>query len=251
MSREWLPDVSIYKQIADELRARIVSGELAPGARVPGENRLMPEYEVSRDTARKALAILKAEGLTETKKGSGTIVRSFRPIRRSAPDRLSAKRWGAGLSIWDRDTDNRPRREETTVDEAPAPPYIADWLGVDPGTIVCRRARRYFVDEKPVQLATSYLPLDIVAGSQITQQNTGPGGTYGRLKELGYAPADFREVLQARMPNPDEAHKLDLPDGTPVVQIARIAKDAAGRVVEVNEMLLNGAAYILEYDFSA
>lgn len=251
MSRDWLPDISIYKQIADELRARIASGELAPGAKVPGENTLMTDYDVSRDTARKALATLKAEGLTQTKKGSGTIVRSFRPIRRPVPDRLSVKQWGTGKPIWDRDTDNRPRRAEVSVDETPAPAHIAEQLGVDPGALVCRRTRRYFIDETPVQLATSFLPLDIVTGSRITQKDTGDGGTYARLKELGHAPTDFCEVLQARMPTPDETQKLSLSDGTPVVEIARIAKDAAGRIVEVNEMILSGPAYLLEYNFTA
>jgi GntR family transcriptional regulator len=251
MPREWLPDTPIYKQIADELRARITSGELGPGAKIPGENKLMPEYGVSRDTARKALAILKAQGLTETKRGSGTTVRSFRPIPRIAPDRLAAKQWGTGKAIWDYDTDRRPRRTEATVDEAPAPGHIAQRFEINPGAVVCRRVRRYFVDETPVQLATSYLPLDIVAGSPITELNPGDGGIYARLKDLGHGPTDFIERLQARMPSPDEAHQLDLSDGTPVIEIARIAKDAAGRIVEINEMLLSAPAYVLEYNFPA
>ncbi|EMF24625.1 GntR family transcriptional regulator [Streptomyces gancidicus BKS 13-15] len=58
--------------------------------------------------------------------------------------------------------------------------------------VMCVRRRRFLVDSKPVLLATSYLPLSLVAGSAITQEDTGPGGTYARLSELGHAPVHFR-----------------------------------------------------------
>jgi GntR family transcriptional regulator len=53
------------------------------------------------------------------------------------------------------------------------------------------------------------------------------------------------------MPEPAEADLLNLPAGTPVVEIARIASDAAGRIVEVNEMIADANAYIFRYDFGA
>ena len=57
-----------------------------------------------------------------------------------------------------------------------------------------------FLDDKPVLLATSYLPASVVAGSAITREDTGPGGTYARLAELGYKPVHFREEIRSRMP---------------------------------------------------
>jgi GntR family transcriptional regulator len=97
-----------------------------------------------------------------------------------------------------------------------------------------------------------YLPADLVTGSAITQQDTGPGGVYARLAELGHAPAHFREDLRARTPQPEEAAELELPSsGTPVVEIVRTAFTEAGRPVEVNEMTLDASAYILRYDFDA
>jgi len=41
-----------------------------------------------------------------------------------------------------------------------------------------------------------------------------------------------------------------LPAGTPVVEIARIAYTGAGRIIEVNEMTADAAAYVFRYDFS-
>ncbi|PVC91792.1 GntR family transcriptional regulator [Streptomyces sp. CS014] len=104
---------------------------------------------------------------------------------------------------------------------------------------------------EPVLLSTSYLPAPPVEGSAITRPDAGPGGIYARLAELGYGPLHFREEIRSRMPLPEEVAKLRLPAGTPVMLICRTAFAAEGRVVEVNEMVLDTAAYVLEYDFDA
>ncbi|CAM5312780.1 hypothetical protein TPAU25S_00923 [Tsukamurella paurometabola] len=111
------------------------------------------------------------------------------------------------------------------------------------------RRRRFVLHNKPVLLATSYLPLSVVAGSAITQKDTGPGGTYARLTELGYEPVHFREEIRSRMPSPDEMTQLSMTPGTPVILICRTAFTDQGLPVEVNEMTLDAASYVLEYDF--
>ncbi|ESU49845.1 GntR family regulatory protein [Streptomyces sp. HCCB10043] len=58
-------------------------------------------------------------------------------------------------------------------------------LGLDEGERVCVRSRRFVLDGKPVLLSTSYLPAPLVEASAITQPDTGPGGIYARLAELG------------------------------------------------------------------
>lgn len=111
------------------------------------------------------------------------------------------------------------------------------------------RRRRFTLDRKPVLLSASYLPVGIAGGTRIEQADTGPGGTYARLADAGHAPVRFREDLRARMPEPGETEKLNLPAGTPVVEIARIACTASGRIVEANEMIADASAYIFRYDF--
>ncbi len=60
-----------YRQIADDLRRRVLSGELAPGAMVPSELELVEQHGVSRGTVRSALALLVDEGLVEVVPGQG------------------------------------------------------------------------------------------------------------------------------------------------------------------------------------
>jgi DNA-binding GntR family transcriptional regulator len=68
------PDVPRHRQIADVLRARIEAGELAPRFPIPSESQLQQEFGVARDTARKAVQILRDEGLVRTVVGMGTFV---------------------------------------------------------------------------------------------------------------------------------------------------------------------------------
>ncbi|MFC8078509.1 GntR family transcriptional regulator [Streptomyces sp. NPDC057307] len=241
-----------YQRIADALREAIRAGEYAPGARLPGENDLMATHGVARMTARQALGVLRSEGLAESRKGAGVFVRAFRPLRRPGIQRLSSERWGAGRSIWAADVEGRDLVvDQITVTEEPAPERVAHVLDLAPDDAVCVRSRRFVLDGKPVLMAVSYLPAALVAGSAITREDTGPGGIYARLGELGHEPAHFREEVRSRMPSQDESRRLELSDGTPVVLICRTAFTGDGRAVEINEMVLDSAAYVLEYDFDA
>jgi GntR family transcriptional regulator len=64
----------VYVQVADHIAARIATGELAPGARLPAERDLATDYGVSYDTIRRATALLRDRGLIITIVGRGTYV---------------------------------------------------------------------------------------------------------------------------------------------------------------------------------
>ncbi|MFZ4246115.1 GntR family transcriptional regulator [Streptomyces griseoincarnatus] len=241
-----------YQRIADSLREAIRSGEYGPGDRLPGENDLMAAHGVARMTARQAIGVLRDEGIAEARKGAGVFVRAFRPLRRRGIQRLARDQWGSGRSIWSADIESRVLEvDQVSVSEETAPAHVSAVLDLAAEDVVCVRRRRFVLDGKPVLLATSFLPLPLVAGSAITQEDTGPGGTYARLAELGYEPVHFREEIRSRMPSPDELTQLSMAPGTPVILICRTAFTDEGRPVEVNEMTLDAASYVLEYDFDA
>ncbi|NUS15027.1 MAG: GntR family transcriptional regulator [Streptomyces sp.] len=236
-----------YQRIASGLRQDIEAGRYGPGDRLPGENDLMAEHGVARMTARQALAVLQAEGVAEARKGAGVFVREFRPIRRRGIERLAREQWGGGRSVWEADVAERELTVEVgEIAEAEAPDAVAAVLGT--GAVWLRR-RRFVLEGKPVLLSVSYFPADLVAGTRVTAEDTGPGGVYARLAELGHGPVRFREEIRSRMPSADEARRLSLAAGTPVVLVCRTAFTADGSPVEVNEMVLDSAAYVLEYDF--
>lgn len=63
-----------YRQVAAAIRERIQSGEIPPGRRIPSLVELEAEFEVARDTLRKAVQVLKDEGLVKTVPGMGVFV---------------------------------------------------------------------------------------------------------------------------------------------------------------------------------
>lgn len=73
-----------YARIAEELRRRIETGELAPGDRVPSTRAITQRWGVAMATATKALASLRQEGLVRAIPGVGTVVADTAPQARSA-----------------------------------------------------------------------------------------------------------------------------------------------------------------------
>ncbi|MGW3558580.1 UTRA domain-containing protein, partial [Streptomyces sp. NPDC000963] len=92
---------------------------------------------------------------------------------------------------------------------------------------------------------------ELVRGTPIAERDTGPGGIYARLAELGRRPVRFREEIRCRMPTAEESERLALELGTPVILVDRTAFTEAGVAVELNEMTLDSSSYVLEYDFDA
>lgn len=78
------PSRNLTSNVTSQLTEEIVAGDLAPGTRLPTERELMETYGVSRTVVREAIAALRAEGLVETRQGSGAFVASdigTRPFR--------------------------------------------------------------------------------------------------------------------------------------------------------------------------
>ena len=64
------------QQIADRIRAAILTGKLAPGGKLPSQPELAAHYGVARETVKRALDPLRVERLIITRQGSGAFVRA-------------------------------------------------------------------------------------------------------------------------------------------------------------------------------
>lgn len=247
-------DRPVYRQIAAALRDAIECGELGPGDRLPSESELMRRFGVAQGTVRHALALLRGEGIVVAEHGRGVYVRTRPRLRRRAYDRFTRKHREAGKAAYMAESeaeDVKPRVEVYFVGPAEADAEIAQRLGVKTGSKVLRRSRRYFSDEQPTELATSYIPWELAKDTAMVEENPGPGGVYARIEEAGHRLDHFEEEITARMPTPEEARALRLAAGSPVLTLLRTAYDTDGQVVEVCDTVMSADMYLLHYRLPA
>ncbi len=80
------PDGAVYFQLAGRLRNDILTGRLQPGDRLPSEATLQQQYGLARETVRRAVAILRAEGLVVVHRGHGVVVREHPEVNDLIPE---------------------------------------------------------------------------------------------------------------------------------------------------------------------
>jgi GntR family transcriptional regulator len=245
-------DRAVFRQIADQLRDAIERERLKEGERLPSETKLIDHYGVARMTVRNAIQILQAEGLVVAEHGRGVFVRRHPPVRRLASDRFARRHRELGKAAFIAEAEqagSKPDVDSIVVREERPSAEIVARLGTS--RKVLARRRRYLLDGRPVETATSYIPLDIARGTPIADRNPGPGGIYARLEDLGHRLDHFDEEVRARMPAPGEAKALRLAPGVPVVHLVRTAYDTEDRPVEVCDTVMAADAYVLSYRLPA
>lgn len=240
----------VYRQIADELRAAIQGQEIAPGDYLPSEADLVDRYGVSRITVQRATSVLVAEGRVEIERGRGVKVRDVGPVLRLGTDRFSrqARQSGKGALAAEAEAQGLTwRSEDLGTEEVDAPLAVREILGEDRAVV---KRRRMWVADRPTQLADSYLPLSLAEQTGYARGATAPGGVYGLIEQHGRMITRYREELQARPAEPEEAVSLDLPIGAPVVRLVRVAY-AGDTAVEYFDSVAAGDKHVYRYDFPA
>ena len=89
MKGEFKNGIPIYLQIIDQIKRQIVSGELAPGSRIPAVRDLAQEAGVNPNTMQRALTQLEQEGLLYTQRTSGRFVTQEEEIMKQTRMQLS------------------------------------------------------------------------------------------------------------------------------------------------------------------
>lgn len=254
MAGEITDERTIQTRIADDLRARIETGEYTAGAQLPTYEQLTQRYLCSSGVARKAIDLLRQQGLVISKQGKGVFVRERARPKRHGVDRYARSRWrDGGTAIHDAEAGRQGlavRQLYRELGEVPAPAAVAEAFGVDEGAAVWVRKRTTIVDARPHQLADSYYPLDLARGTRLTEEDSGPGGGFARLDEAGDPLTEISEEWGARMPTSPESVALQLPAGTPVLDLTRIVYDAKGRAVEVMLAVIAADTVRMAYRFA-
>jgi GntR family transcriptional regulator len=206
-----------YLQVADHIRGQIVRGELLPGQEVPSEREIAEEWRVSRPTATRALAVLRAEGLVEARQGSGTFVRTQPRLNRRALDRYVRSRQTGRVYT------QGERSEITDSGWSPAPDEVAAALGIEKGQRAVRRRRVIYDTSGPVEVSVSWFPETVGKAAPKLLRTT-------RIKEgtLAYVEAatrrrgrTARDWIGTRLASAEEADALALGAGPHAVLVVR------------------------------
>ena len=157
----------LYRQIADQLRRMIESGDLKAGTQVPTEDQLMEEYRASRNTVRGALKELATRNLVYTLHGKGTFVSErVRPIIITLTSDPETGRGGGEGRVYTTEvaaSGRDPQMGPLEVSLTRAIPAIAASLQIPEKTEVIVRHENGHVDGLPWQRQTSYYPRSLEA----------------------------------------------------------------------------------------
>ncbi len=241
---------SLYQQVASDLRRAIYSGDLGPGAQLPTEAHLQDKYGVSRNTVRLALGELVNEGLVTRAPRRGTVVRDRRPLLMYPQRELAPQPRGEVREAFAYAVSQEGREPSQTIEVQIVSPVeeIASRLELGDTDLAVVRRRLRFVDGQPYNTNDSYFPLALVQTSEIARPGDIARGANRVLEELGHGQVRVVDDIMARMPNQEEAERLQLELGTPVVVYIRVGYDRADTPVRVAVSVLPADKHLIRYE---
>lgn len=211
-----------YLQIAAALRAQILDGRLAPGDLVPSTRQLMEQWQVSKATATRALAVLADEGLTIGEAGRGTTVKMRSTTYRRARDRYALLKTtgsfhapGEGSTI---------TAAELTSD---VPVDVRSALGLSDDEQAIRRHRVTRRDGEIVEVSTSWFAGSIAdtAPALLSAERIASGTAAYVAEVTGRRLAHGTETSFARLATPEEAAELGQTEPLAVMVTEHLAAD--------------------------
>ncbi|WP_193318996.1 GntR family transcriptional regulator [Nonomuraea phyllanthi] len=240
----------LYQQVAAELRRAIYSGVLGPGAQLPTEAQLMEDHGVSRNTVRLALGELVNEGLVTRTPRRGTVVRDRRPLLIYPQRELEPQPSGELREAFAYAVAQEGRAPSQYIEVLTVSPIeeIASRLELADGELAVVRRRLRFVDGQPYNTNDSYFPRDLVADSEIARPGDIARGANRVLDELGHSQVRVVDDIWARMPNQEEAERLQLELGTPVMVYVRVGYDVGDMPVRVAVSVLPADKHLIRYE---
>lgn len=204
-----------YHDIANALRQRVQSGGLTAGRLLPSESALSHEFGVSRVTVRRALDVLREEGLVSARQGFGWFVSSDPVLQ--ALGRLG--------TIEEQMTVNGIRSERRIIEFAfePATRSVVKILNTDQ---VLRVKRVNTADGEPFALVTVWCPFEL--GQHLSRHDVEQSPFY----ELLNVPLrGATQTIGADSATVEEARLLEVPAGSPVLRCERVTKNVEGDAV--------------------
>lgn len=215
----------IYMRIAEALRDRIVSGQLAPGVDVPTEADLATEWGTSRGPVRNALALLRAEGLIETGRG--------RPARVSVHESTQRLDVQVPFTRWAEESGAVPGAVTQQFSRKRASARTAARFGIEPGDPVVEVVRLRLLDGKPSMLERLVYIDDV--GRVLFAHDLDRISITELLTANGFLQGGVEHEIDAIAADQLDSELLGVAEGSPILRLHRVSHDADGRIIEVSD----------------
>lgn len=131
--------------------------------------------------------------------------------------------------------------------ETTPPAVVADRLSLEAGATAVLRRRLVLLDGHPVEIADSYWPTTIAAGTPLAHRGKILGGAVSLLANMGKHPSLVEEQVTARPPTAEERQTLEMQEGEWVMVLTRLIKDEADTPYEVSVMVTSARTRQLNY----
>jgi GntR family transcriptional regulator len=225
----------LYYQIKRKLLDLIQSGRWAAGDVLPGEHDLATRFGVSRMTVRHALSELEAEGSVCRQQGRGTWVAPAKTVE--------AFLFGfGGMSNYFAQKGRRvsTRLLEATLAEADDATRQA--LRLAPRSRVFHLVRLRLVEQAAILYEKCRIPSKLVPG--IEKHDFSRESLYDVLREdYDLVPDIADETLEVLLANHTNAVLLDVPEGTPLLGVARVVYTKDGTPIHANDELFRADSF--------
>ena len=208
-----------YRTIADELRRRVSDGTYAAGRLLPSEAEYGVEFDASRVTVRRALELLRDEGLVDARQGFGWFVAAA-PLRQSLGRLATIEGQLADGGI-------RPERRMLEFAFERASREVKSVLGAEQ---VLRVRRLNLADGEPFAVVTVWCRSDL--GQHLSRADVERSPFY-ELLDVPLKGAT--QTIGADAADGDSARLLQVPVGSPVLRCTRVTTDTDGRAVLLSE----------------
>jgi GntR family transcriptional regulator len=229
--------------IAQELRERIALGEFGQLGAVDSESELCGRYGVSRPTVRRALELLRAEGLVESRHGAGWFV-----IGSAFHQRLALGTFRHASSAVS-DAGRAWTRRIVDFGFAAPPPGIAELLGRPAGqqSLHCRSVRT--IDGEGLDVAREWVPADLAG--RISRDDAASPGIWESLGRAGHRVASVHQTITAAVASDADAALLQTSPGVALLLVRRVAADVHGIPLAVSDHRYLAHRFALEVEFNS
>lgn len=215
--------VPLYYQLAGILREHIVSGKYHAGDRLPTEEALSKDYDVSRITIRQALGDLEKEGFIKREAGRGTFV---------ADRRMFSNTFRMEGSLGDLISMGLTTTVKVlTLATIKASASEADFLRVNLGDPLVRCTRLRLHAGTPFSYIVNHVPGDL--GRNLKPEAWKQGSILRQIEtELGVRMGDADQTISASLADAHLARLLKTTIGAPLLSVDRVVRSVEGRPVE-------------------